>query len=63
MSRERLREICRALSTSLPPCGGGLGRAVAKRHAIHRVTPLPTMLRIVDLPHKGGGDDKWRRPS
>jgi hypothetical protein len=43
-------------------CGGGLGREVTKRRDVHCVTPLPTMLRIVGLPRKGGGDNKRKSP-
>jgi hypothetical protein len=44
------------LSRSLPPCGGGVGRGVASNCDRRRDTHLPPMLRIVDLPHKGGGN-------
>jgi hypothetical protein len=55
MTRERL-DVGRALFFSLPPCGGGPGREVAPPSDLRRITPLPPMLRIVDLPRKGGGD-------
>src|SRR5579872_3033691 len=45
------------LSRSLPPCGGGLGRGVATV-GLQMRAPLPPMLRIVDLPYKGGGDKR-----
>jgi hypothetical protein len=54
MSRERLCALY-ALSFFLP-CGGELGRGVATPHDLRRDTPLPPMLRIVDLPRKGGGN-------
>ena len=38
----------------LPPCGGGLGRGVVASPEL-AATPLPTALRAVDLPRKGGG--------
>jgi hypothetical protein len=44
------------LSYSLPPFGGGLEWGVAPNSDHRRDTPLPPMLRIVDLPRKGGGD-------
>jgi len=43
-------------SYSLPPCGGGPGWGVAPNSDLGRDTPLPPMLRIVDLPLKGGGN-------
>jgi hypothetical protein len=61
MSGERLCALC-AVSFSLPPCGGGLGRGVATPHGLRRDTPLPPMLRIVDLPRKGGGDKNGLLP-
>jgi hypothetical protein len=61
MTRERLPHW-RALSCSLPPCGGGLRRGVAPNCDFRRDTPLPSMLRIADLPHKGGGNKKGGRP-
>ena len=41
---------------SLPPCGGGSGRGVATNCDLRCDTPLPSMLRIADLPRKGGGN-------
>jgi hypothetical protein len=55
MTRERL-DVGRALFISLPPCGGGLGRGVATPNDLRCIIPLPPMLRIVDLPRKGGGN-------
>ena len=60
MTRERLILQWPALSFSLPPCGGGLGRGVAAVGLPMRA-PLPSMLRIADLPHKGGGNEKGER--
>jgi hypothetical protein len=56
MTRER------ALFFSLPPCGGGPGRGVAAPNDLRCCTPLSPMLRIVDLPRKGGSNKK-ERPS
>jgi hypothetical protein len=56
MTRGRLILRWPALSFSLPPCGGGSGRGVAPNCDFRRDTPLPPMLRIVDLPHKGGAN-------
>jgi hypothetical protein len=61
MTRERLPQR-RALSYSLPPCGGGLGRGVAQHWDLCRGTPLPAPLRAADLSHKGRGN-KNERPS
>ncbi|MEY9130093.1 hypothetical protein ACVIWV_004014 [Bradyrhizobium diazoefficiens] len=59
MSKERGHQA-RSSLRSLPLCGGGLGRGVAP-HSDHPCgTPLPTMLCIVDLPHKGGGNKNGR---
>jgi hypothetical protein len=46
------------LLRSLPPCGGGLGRGVPHTQLYPLKTPLPPMLRIVDLPHKGAGNKR-----
>lgn len=59
MSRERLG-FMQVSFHSLPPCGGGSGRGVAPSSDCQCGTPLPTMLRIVDLPHKGGGNKNGR---
>ena len=58
MSKERLGRTRSSLRSL--PCGGGLGRRVAP-HSDHPCgTPLPTMLRFVNLPHKGGGNKNGR---
>jgi len=57
MSRERLLVLrWYALSCSLPPCGGGLGRS-----SVFVAYPSPERFAF-DLPHKGGGN-KNERPS
>jgi hypothetical protein len=58
MSREHLSAQHRgcAPSCSLPPCGGGSGRGVAPNRDLSCDTPLPSMLRIADLSHKGRGN-------
>jgi hypothetical protein len=58
MSKERLCHL-RSSLRSLPPCGGGPGRGVAANSQLTWGTPLPTMLCIVDLPRKGGGDRNY----
>jgi hypothetical protein len=61
MSRERLILLrWHALSFSLPPCGGGLGRGVAASPVF--VAYPPTERFAFDLPRKGGGN-KRERPS
>jgi len=61
MSRERLFVLRRhALFYSLPPCAGGLGRAVAAS-SVFVAYPSPERFAF-DLPHKGGGN-KYECPS
>ena len=48
-----------ALSDSLPPCGGGLGRGV-DANVSASIAPPSRSLSASDLPRKGGGEDRVR---
>jgi Fe-S oxidoreductase len=50
------RDFFRDPSSSLPPCGGGLGRGV-KADTSNAELPPSRLASLADLPHKGGGNE------